>query len=63
VTAPQAPTSDVRHYVYVVIDITDPQRAPVHTAPSRRAAREWLQWQEEADNLRVRRAALRIFES
>lgn len=53
----------VRHYCYVVVNPSKPEESPLHFALSRAGAREWLRWQPEADLLRVRRAALKIFES
>jgi hypothetical protein len=56
-------TPGLKHYIYVVVDVTDPARSPLHCALSRKAAREWLEWQQDADHMRVRRASLMIYDS
>jgi hypothetical protein len=50
-------------YAYVVVDVTAPDVKPIAVKLSRGEARKDIEWREDADNLRIRRARVSLYTS
>jgi hypothetical protein len=60
---PPAPIKRPSFYAYVVIDSTAAELTPLAVKLSRSEAREFREWHPDADNLRVRRARVSLYQS
>lgn len=50
-------------YAYAIVDVTTVPPTPVGVELTRSEARKKIEWLEDADNLRVRRARVSLYQS
>jgi hypothetical protein len=58
---PPVPPVRPKSYVYVVVDVTTIPHEIIVVKNTRKECREYIQWREDADALRIRRAELKLF--
>jgi hypothetical protein len=50
-----------KFYVHAVMDVTAIPSELIEVKITRKQCREFIQWREDADNLRIRRGELKLF--
>lgn len=63
VSAPALPAARPSFIAYAIVDVSGDALQLVDVKHSRKAGREFITWHEDADNLRIRRCEVKLFQT